>query len=482
MSKSGVGAVGITLIVAFVLAVVLGASFYLIPIGDNGLSAERSFEDILLETMQREGYFSDPAINESQSQIVTCLQHRLRDDAIVLVNGEPLGFYQECYPEFMTYCFMDDQIIYPAMEDSTVYVYRNGEKIANSEHAFVDTIVCSKEGDSVAFLVDAKDGGIAVNNSGILWDPHHGVGNETLTFSDNGESLAYLASGRSGLYYLVKDNAPWKFRSRSFVRGLLEFSPDSTRVAYGAIVASSDENAEHQIVVVDDEWTSQPYDFIGRDSLTFSPDSKRLAFSAFLGDQVFAVVDGQPWMNFESFVNNSLKFSPDSQRFAYIAIEGDMHRVVVDRRVWRAYDSSGENTLTFSPDSERLAYVALDGGQAFVVADGNEWDRYDSFGSGGLLFSPNSVHLAYFAIERPKNGEEVFFIVKDNVAWEPYESADTSTIRFSEDSESLAYLAIQGPNGFVVEDNSEVVTRARVRFWLDLMNIPGFRNSGNEDA
>lgn len=464
------------------LAVVLVTSYYFIPIGGNGSSAERSFEDILLESMHREGYFSDPVINENQSQIITCLQHRLRDDAIVLVNGEPLGFYQECYPEFMRYCFIDDQVIYPAKEDGIVYVYRNGEKISNSEHAFVDTVVCSKEGDRVAFLVDASEGGIAVNNNGRLWDSHHSVGNETLTFSDNGESLAYLASGRSGMYYLVKDNVPWKFRSRSFVRGLLEFSPDSTRVAYGAIVESPNAQINKQIVVVDDEWTSQPYDFIGRDSITFSPDSKRLAFSAFLGDQVFAVVDGKPWMNFDSFVNNSLKFSPDSLRFAYIAIEDGMHRVVVDRSVWRAYDSSGENTLTFSPNSERLAYVALDGGQAFVVADGNEWDRYDSFGSGGLLFSPNNVHLAYFAIEHREDGDEVFFVVKDNIAWAPYQSADTSTIRFSEDSESLAYLAIQGPNGFVVEDDSEAVTRARQRYWLDLMNIPGFRNGADEDA
>ena len=67
----------------------------------------------------------------------------------------------------------------------------------------------------------------------------------------------------------------------------LTFSPNGQRLAYGAAVGT-------QMFVVVDGQEGPRYDALVADSLRFSPDSQRLAYGARQGQQWSVVLDGQP--------------------------------------------------------------------------------------------------------------------------------------------------------------------------------------------
>ena len=174
----------------------------------------------------------------------------------------------------------------------------------------------------------------------------------------------------------------------SWIQRSFTVSPDSQRVAYGAIVG------DKQFVVVDGE-EGKRYDGIGEGTLIFSPDSQHVAFMARVGDKRFVVLDGEEGKRYDGIGEGTLIFSPDSQRVAYGTIVGDKQFVVMDGEEGKRYDGIATSPI-FSSDSQHVAYGAAVGDKQFVVVDGKEGKGYDgivTIGGGRIIFdSPDSLH------------------------------------------------------------------------------------------
>ena len=171
----------------------------------------------------------------------------------------------------------------------------------------------------------------------------------------------------------------------------LRVSPDGTRISY---VARLDDGA--QAVFVNDE-QSPKYAGIANDSLSFSPDSKRVAYGALRDDEKIVVVDGKEFPAYNGSADGMPVWSPDSKRFAYFSATDDSRILaVVDGKAGQPWDSVIKESFVFSPDSSRFAYVAQDGDSGRVIIDGEAGPRYRNI--AGFTFSPDGKHFAYVAM------------------------------------------------------------------------------------
>lgn len=171
----------------------------------------------------------------------------------------------------------------------------------------------------------------------------------------------------------------------------LRVSPDGTRISY---VAALDDGA--QAVFVNDE-QSPKYAGIANDSLSFSPDSKRVAYGALRDGRKIVVVDGKEFPAYNGSADGMPVWSPDSKRFAYFAATDDNRILaVVDGKAGQPWDSVIKESFVFSPDSSRFAYVAQDGDSGRVIVDGEAGPRYRNV--AGFTFSPDGKHFTYVAM------------------------------------------------------------------------------------
>jgi len=171
----------------------------------------------------------------------------------------------------------------------------------------------------------------------------------------------------------------------------LRVSPDGTRISY---VAALDDGA--QAVFVNDE-QSPKYAGIANDSLSFSPDSKRVAYGALRDGRRIVVVDGKEFPAYNGSAEGMPVWSPDSKRFAYFAATDDNRILaVVDGKAGQPWDSVITESFVFSPDSSRFAYVAQDGDSGRIVVDGEAGPRHRNV--AGFSFSPDGKHFTYVAM------------------------------------------------------------------------------------
>jgi hypothetical protein len=205
--------------------------------------------------------------------------------------------------------------------------------------------------------------------------------------------IALVASGHGkSLNRIVSETFIGKIHASSIIESF-KVSPDSKRVAYVA-VSRGVFSGEKQFLVVDGREEKQ-YDYIGAGTVIFSPDSKRVAYGAIVGNRVFLVVDGKEDKTYDTIGGRGPVFSPDSKRVAYSATVGNKHFVVVDGNGQTPYDGIAQGTLIFSPDSKRVAYAAPQSGNKWVVVvDGKDGTQYDAFFRGGrIVFDrPDGFH------------------------------------------------------------------------------------------
>jgi Tol biopolymer transport system component len=135
----------------------------------------------------------------------------------------------------------------------------------------------------------------------------------------------------------------------------------------------------------------------------FSPDSKRVAYGAVRGEKMFVVVDGQEGREYDGIGEGDPIFSPDNKRVAYVAKRQGKVLVVVDGIEGKEYAGIIKGTPIFSPDSTRVAFAATPVGRDCMVAvvDGEEGKEYDFILNQNLLFSPDSRRIAYMAARAP---------------------------------------------------------------------------------
>src|SRR5262249_52368066 len=149
------------------------------------------------------------------------------------------------------------------------------------------------------------------------------------------------------------------------------------------------------------------YDRTRKGPPVFSPDSRRLAYGAVEGGRWLLVVEGQEHGPYDG--GGEVAFSPDGRRLAYAGVRGVLRRpgaewaaaprlggLVADGAEGPSFEGLGSGTLQFSPDGRRLAYGGMRGQQRIVVLDGIE--RAYSAELGRLVFSPDG-RLAYVVRE-----------------------------------------------------------------------------------
>jgi hypothetical protein len=153
----------------------------------------------------------------------------------------------------------------------------------------------------------------------------------------------------------------------------LTFSPDGQRLAYRAKRLEKEakglglfelEKAVKKLVVVDGK-EFNGYDGSITDDLVFSPDSKHLAFQAFILGEEFVVLDGKKAISYRAA--STPVFGPDGEHFAYVASRGASFCVIVfDGKESREYEEAPWYSIKFIGPTSLTAQVRTGGKQTMV--------------------------------------------------------------------------------------------------------------------
>jgi hypothetical protein len=281
-----------------------------------------------------------------------------------------------------------------------------------------------------------------------LKDLASGVRIDRIVCSMDGQRIAYVGEARAGTggpgQFIVVDGQSQQHYSAV---GRPVFSPDGKRVAYGAIAGNK------KFVVVDGK-EGPAFASVGEPE--FSPDSSKIAYVAKADKKRYTiVVDGVPGPVFDDFITGPL-FSPDGKLVYAAGHENKMAVYVASQPQAEVPLRRGRVSLLsdilFSPDGKRMAFLAIHGRARFtealdegreykalrsVIVDGQAQREYDIPAIYGLRFSPDSHHFAYevhedtWPSEVKGTGKGRAFVVLDGKEGAPYESLIRGSISFT---------------------------------------------------
>jgi Tol biopolymer transport system component len=368
---------------------------------------------------QKDIYIFGPYITFSpDGQKVAFIVHNEKEGKeFVMINGEK----EESYDKIDNLIFNSngEQLVYTAREGNQEFVVVNGEKIDSYDvnNLIPNSIIFSLDGKQLAYT-GCKGGkyflvinGVEIESRDIV-DQYGGSPIWGLTFSSNGQMLAYIIEENGGCYsgksiVIVRESngekKEYDFNTPCINYSSLIFSSNNQRFAYGAY------NGKHAVIV--DGIESKSYNYIS--SFVFSPDSKKVAYSANKGGSGFnkyavLVVDNEE-KEMKNYLDiSNLIFSPDSQQLAFIANTKEGYRVVINSQEGKTYGRIEK--FIFSPDSKKLAYIAWDGwegGKKRIVIDNKEQEAFYDVLSDPT-FSPDSKNLAYIV-----EGDKSFVMLND---------------------------------------------------------------------
>jgi hypothetical protein len=184
----------------------------------------------------------------------------------------------------------------------------------------------------------------------------------------------------------------------------LTFSPDGNKLAYRV---KERMGVEYFVLHGGPEFD----DYDAQRDFEFSPDSKHYAFLGARSGATYFVVDGKA--NLKSmngmgggFRSDYFTFSPDSERWAYISERERSHYAVISGFEYGPYDFIGEpdeeEYIYFSPDNRHFAFMATRdywtnnySGRQFLVVDGRDYalDGATWLNGSVLRFdSPTKLH------------------------------------------------------------------------------------------
>lgn len=219
------------------------------------------------------------------------------------------------------------------------------------------------------------------------------------------------------------------------------FSPDSSRVIYGARID------EKWIVI--EAGKSKPetcakWDRLLETSFSFSADSRHLAYVAKRDSKWYVVADGVEKGPYEE-VTSLPVFSGDGSRLIYGIQQEGKQKIIDQDNPGQAYDLVGAAVV--SENGKRIAFGAQKDGRQFVVTDGQPSELYGGIYGESIQFSPDGVHAVYAAergIQR--------FVVLDGKPGPDFENVSGNSVRFSPDGQRLGYIVHNGDQWKAVVD------------------------------
>ncbi len=362
----------------------------------------------------------------------------------------------------------------------------------------------SSDGRRIAYMVRQVGGeraGWGVVVDGETWsEGYEAVEEDSLTWSSDGERLAYVAALDRHEWSVVVDSVPGKAHPEIDPKSLV-FSPDGSRTAYIARKPTKEyfrdgpggkplrRTSRGGWTAVVDGVEGPEFHWLG--SLTFSPDSRHVAYAAGPArgsGHVF--LDGQELPGSEAPKVGRIVFSPDSRRLAWVT-GGDRRgrRLVIDGAAGSGYGWLSNQSVTFSADSRHTAFVAGEGKKRFVVADSEQGPEYDYIDPGTLAFTSDSMHVIYAAqrgekwvvvvdgepgpeleelaegspVVSPRGGRWAYageasnacMVVIDGQTPLVYDEVAPNSLHFSPDGEPVAFLASSNGKWFAIIDGVE---------------------------
>ena len=268
---------------------------------------------------------------------------------------------------------------YLAIQKSTLTFSPDGERLAYVICRGTETLAHR------ALLVDGVEG-----------RPYDQIPNGSMVFSPDCARVAYIAERERTLRVVVDEEEGKSYES---LLPTLVFSPDSRRVAYVACRAG-------KWLSVVGEVEGQKHDFV--DGLVFTPNGQHLAGVVKRASSWFLTVDDEPIADaFEGVLKGNIAFYPDSRRVTFAVKRAGKSTVIADGALGKAYNVIAKHSLHISANGSRIAYAAKDNGKVFAVVDGVEGKGYDGIHWGTPIFSPDSKHVVYVA----KRGEYWLVVV-----------------------------------------------------------------------
>ena len=249
---------------------------------------------------------------------------RMKDNIVMLVNGQPGPGYSGIRHPGTVFVSGEDRVIYAAVKDGRSLV-----------------------------TVDGKEGGLyrEVDGGSIMFGPHR-------------RRMAYTA-GDGKKQFVVLD--AWKGPSFQRVWNL-RFDPSGKRFAYRS------QDGLKDYVVIDGKIIG-PYEGVAPGSPVFSPDGRTVAWTAMGQDGNWRVyVNGQAGPAFDSIVSR-LTFAPDSSGPVYVArILSDgkySFAMVSGAGAGREYTSiwMGNGGRLFVREGGRVEYFAKQGPVVYRATD-----------------------------------------------------------------------------------------------------------------
>ncbi len=260
----------------------------------------------------------------------------------------------------------------------------------------------------------------------------------SLTFSADGEKVAYLGYS-AGEYYrvlndVILDRVPMVTSGGPFD---VVISPDGSRVAYKVEVGSS------QAVIVDGK-RGPLFEEVGEP--VFSDKGADVAYVARSARGSAIVINGQRRATVKDVEIQQFRFSPDGRTVAYSVSTplGDSH--VIAPRLGKGPVFGSVGSLTFSPDGRRLAYWATSGGRQFVTLDHKRIEPAFSppiTFLDPIVFSPDSKSITYHGWR----GEKEFYLIagKEGPAFD-----EVADFVYSANGKDYAYVAHAAGHAFIV--------------------------------
>ena len=324
---------------------------------------------------------------------------------------------------------------YAARRGSTWRVVVNGRE--QPEFDRVGPPVFAPGSKRLAYVARPKgtESRVVVEAPGRPGKPYEEIFEGMLVFSPDGARLAYGAR-REGRWYVVDEGrefGPYDYLGSA--TGLV-FSPDGKRLAWAAL-------SEKQWRLVVDGEAGPAYDNLA--DVVFSSDGRRVGYAARRGDQWMAVIDRDEQPPCRAIAEGMMAFSPGGGWLAYVAQTGEQWQIIVGRQQWKPFDSVRQ--ILFSPDNKRLAGLVVSGSTELVVVNNREGRIFDRVGGGTLVFSPDGKRLGYIA----KAGRNTFAVVEGE-RLPRYDMAGYLT--FSPSGRAV-YAATRGDKAFTVVEDQE---------------------------